>query len=58
MPLIRISLYPGRSDEQKKEFAKFITEGAVKILKTKPEHVIVLFDESSKENWYVSGNPF
>ncbi len=58
MPLIRVSLYPGRSNEQKQEFAKFITEGAVKILKTKPEHVIVLFDESPKENWYVSGNPF
>jgi 4-oxalocrotonate tautomerase len=55
MPLISISLYPGRSDEQKKEFVEKITESAVKILKTKPEHVIVVFDENPKENWYLAG---
>ena len=55
MPLISISLYPGRSDEQKKEFVEKITETAVKILKTKPEHVIVVFDENPKENWYLAG---
>ncbi|HEU5462164.1 MAG TPA: 4-oxalocrotonate tautomerase family protein [Nitrososphaeraceae archaeon] len=55
MPLISISLYPGRSDEQKKEFVEKITETAVKILKTKPEHVLVVFDENPKENWYLAG---
>jgi 4-oxalocrotonate tautomerase len=55
MPLIQVSLYPGRSLEQKEKYAKAITDAAVEILKTKPEHVIVVFDEKPKENWFKSG---
>jgi 4-oxalocrotonate tautomerase len=58
MPLIAISLYPGRTREQKEAFAKAITNAAVEILKTKPEDVIITYDERSKENWYISGEPF
>ncbi len=57
MPLILVSMYPGRTKEQKDEFAKAITDAAVQILKTKPEHVIVLYDENPKENWFQSGKP-
>ena len=57
MPLILVSLYPGRTKEQKDEFAKAVTDAAVQILKTKPEHVIVVYDEKSKENWFQSGKP-
>ena len=56
MPYISISLYPGRTEEQKQDFAKAVTESAVEILKTKPEHVIVVFDENPKENWFLAGN--
>ena len=56
MPLITVSMYPGRSEEQKRLFAEKITNLAVEILKTKPEHVIVVFDENSQENWYLAGN--
>ena len=55
MPLIAISMYPGRTKEQKDQFAKAITNIAVEILKTKPEHVIITYDEKPKENWYISG---
>lgn len=55
MPLISVSLYPGRTKEQKEEFAKAITEVAIEILKAKAEHIIVVYDEKSKENWYISG---
>ena len=55
MPLITVSLYPGRSEEQKRLFAEKITNLAVEILNTKPEHVIVVFDENQKENWYLAG---
>jgi 4-oxalocrotonate tautomerase len=58
MPLIAISLYPGRTREQKEAFAKAITNAAAEILKTKPEDVIITYDERSKENWYISGEPF
>ena len=57
MPLIKVSMYPGRTNEQKNEFAKAITDAAVLILKTKPEHVIVIYDEEPKENWFQSGKP-
>jgi len=57
MPLIVVSMYPGRTSEQKNEFARAVTDVAVQILKTKPEHVIVVFDEKAKENWFQSGRP-
>jgi 4-oxalocrotonate tautomerase len=56
MPYIQVSLYPGRSEEQKQEFAKAVTESAVEILKTKKEHVIIVFDENPKENWFLAGD--
>jgi len=49
MPLITVSMYPGRTQEQKDEYAKAITKSAVDILKTKENHVIV-------ENWFLAGN--
>ena len=57
MPLITISMYPGRPQKQKEDFAKAITKSAVEILKTKENHVIVVFEENPKENWYMAGNP-
>ncbi|HXV66684.1 MAG TPA: 4-oxalocrotonate tautomerase family protein [Nitrosopumilaceae archaeon] len=56
MPLITVSLYPGRTQQQKEEFVKAITKSAVDILKTKENHVIVVFDEKPKENWFMAGN--
>ena len=55
MPLITVSMYPGRTQEQKDEFARALTESAVEILGTKKEHVIVVFDENPKENWFLAG---
>lgn len=57
MPIISISMYPGRTKEQKDEFAKAVTEAAVKILKTQPEHVIVVYEEKPRENWFMAGKP-
>ena len=56
MPLITVSMYPGRSKEQKDEYAKAITKSAVEILKTKENHVIVVFEDNPKENWFMAGN--
>ena len=57
MPIIAISLYPGRTKEQKDAFARAVTDEAVQMLKTKPEHIIITYDERPKENWYMAGNP-
>ena len=56
MPLVTVSMYPGRTQEQKNEFEKAITKLAVEILKTKEQHVIVVFEDNPKENWFVAGN--
>ena len=56
MPIITVSMYPGRTHEQKEEFAKAITKSAVQILKAKKNHVIVVFEDNPKENWFVAGN--
>jgi len=56
MPIVTVSMYPGRSQEQKAEFAKAITKSAVEILKAKENHVIVVFEDNPKENWYQAGN--
>jgi len=55
MPLITVSLYPGRSDKQKEDFVKSITKSAVEILNTKENHVIVVFEENPRENWFMAG---
>jgi len=55
MPLITVSLYPVRTQQQKDDFAEAITKSAVDILKTKENHVIVVFDENPKENWFMAG---
>lgn len=55
MPIIAVSLYPGRTKEQKDAFAEAITEAAIRILKTKREHIIITYDEKPKENWYMAG---
>ena len=56
MPLITVSMYPGRTQEQKDEYAKAITKSAVDILKTKENLVIVVFEDNPKENWFLAGN--
>ncbi len=57
MRLRTISMYPGRNEKQKEEFARAITKSAVEILKTKENHVMVVFEENPRENWYMAGNP-
>ena len=56
MPLVTISLWPGRTQEKKEELAVAITDAIVKVLGSKREHVIVVFQDTPKENWYVAGS--
>lgn len=55
MPLIKISLYPGRTAEQKKKCAEAVTRAAVEILGAEPGHVIVVYDERPRSDWYLAG---
>ncbi len=56
MPLITISLWPGRTPEQKEALAKEITSVVMKVLGTKKEHVIIMYEDIPRENWYIGGN--
>jgi 4-oxalocrotonate tautomerase len=55
MPLIRVSLFEGRSVEQKREFAVALTNDAVRTLKCTPESVDVIFEDVKKSDWATAG---
>lgn len=53
MPLITIKLFEGRTQAQKKA----VVEGFLKVLEkelgSKPEHNWVIFDDTSRDEWFV-----
>ncbi len=55
MPVIHIEMWHGRTNAQKKQLAKAITDAMVSITKTTPEATIVIFDDVKKENWAQAG---
>lgn len=55
MPIVRIELWPGRTEQQKRELAKAITEAVVRIAGTTPEATFVIFQDIDKANWAQSG---
>ncbi len=55
MPIIRVEMWPGRTESQKAELARVITEAVVTIAHTTPEATIVIFNDVAKENWAVGG---
>ena len=55
MPVVRVSLYEGRSPEKKRQIAERITEALVTIAGIKREDVHVIFDNISKEDWVIGG---
>jgi 4-oxalocrotonate tautomerase len=55
MPVIRVSMYEGRSPEKKRQLAKALTDAMVEIAGSKREGVHVIFDEVSRQNWAIGG---
>ncbi len=55
MPMIRITLAEGRTAEQKKKAAQEMTETMVRHCNAHPEHVYVVFDDISADDWTVGG---
>ena len=55
MPFIHVHWFEGRSDQQKAELAKRITEAIVEVGKTTPDHVWIKFDDSKKSDWTIGG---
>jgi len=55
MPVIRVSMWTGRTHEQKQALAKALTSAMVEAGRTKPEAVTIIFEEIEKENWASAG---
>ncbi len=55
MPVVRVEMWPGRTQSQKAELARVITEAVVTVAHTTPESTIVIFEDIAKENWAVGG---
>ncbi|MCH7809318.1 MAG: tautomerase family protein [Chloroflexi bacterium] len=55
MPIVRVEMWTGRTEAQKKELARVITDAMVNIAHTTPEATIIVFEDIEKENWAQAG---
>jgi 4-oxalocrotonate tautomerase len=55
MPIVHIAMYSGRTQREKDRVAEAITEDISKILNVEKKEVIIVFEEATHGNWYVSG---
>jgi 4-oxalocrotonate tautomerase len=54
MPIIRVEMFPGRSDDQKKKIARELIDGFIRGAGGgKPEAFHVVFTDVSKADWAV-----
>ncbi len=55
MPIVKVEMWPGRTQEQKAELARAITEAVVNIARTSADDTIVIFQDVARENWAKGG---
>ena len=55
MPLVQISMLPGRSSEQKRALIAEVTEAVARTCKVAPEQVQILINEVPAEHWGTAG---
>lgn len=55
MPIVQIELIEGRSEDQKREMAKQITETISQVAKTPKENVKIIFREMTTTNYAQGG---
>ena len=55
MPNITIQWYAGRTIDQKRELTRAITDAVVKIAKTSPDQVHIVFQDVEKTDWGWNG---
>jgi 4-oxalocrotonate tautomerase len=55
MPVVRISMYDGRTVDQKRQLVKEVTDVVARITGNTPEGVHVIIDEVKRENWSIGG---
>lgn len=55
MPLITVQLFEGRTVEQKRAYAKALTDASVQVLGIDPGAVDVIFSDVKKSDWATAG---
>ena len=55
MPIVRISMYPGRDEATKEKLIQSVTQAVSDNAKCPPEAVTVVIDDIPKENWGFGG---
>ncbi len=55
MPILRVSLWSGKSEQQKAELAAALTDTMVQVGNVPAQAVTILFEELPKENWASGG---
>jgi len=55
MPIIRVEMFSGRTDDQKKELVKALTDAFVRTTGGKPDSVMVVLTDVEKSNWGTGG---
>lgn len=58
MPLVRIDLFEGRSEEMKEGLIKEVSEAVVRALQVPPDSVQVILYEVPRKHWGRGGVPF
>lgn len=55
MPILRVSIWSGRTKEQKAALAKALTDTMVTVAHVPAHAVTIQFEELPKENWATGG---
>ena len=55
MPVIKVEMFEGRTDDQKKNLVKELTTSFINVCGGHPEGVHIVIQEHKKENWGVGG---
>ena len=55
MPIIRVEMFPGRTQDQKRALVSELTNAFVSTAGATPEAVHVVIDEVSPQHWAVGG---
>lgn len=55
MPFIEIKMLEGRSDDQKRELVKAITDAMVDICQAPPESTMIVIEEFPRDHWAKGG---
>jgi 4-oxalocrotonate tautomerase len=55
MPILRLEMHPGRTQDQKRAFVREATKVVVETLVCPPESVEIVITEISKDSWATAG---